>query len=84
MKIVLTVLVVLLLVLIVLPVGMGHMGDCPACTAAKGPLELGVCAGVLSLVALTVLLTSSLFRSLTDRPPRLLLARSLFRPPRFS
>lgn len=84
MKIVLAVLVVLLLVLVALPVGMGHMGDCPACTAAKGPLDLGICAGVLSYAALTVLLTSTRFRSRIQRPPSLLLARSVYRPPRFS
>ena len=82
MKVVLVVLLILLLLLVALPMGMGHMGDCPACTAAKSPFALGLCAGILSLLALSVLLSSTRFRLTAESLHRFLLSRSIYRPPR--
>ncbi|MGI8706863.1 MAG: hypothetical protein ACR2LG_01465 [Actinomycetota bacterium] len=84
MKVVLAVLLVLLLLLVALPMGMGHMGDCPACTPTKAPFALGLCAGILSLLVLCVLLSSSRFRLATQARYRFLLSRSIYRPPRFA
>jgi hypothetical protein len=84
MKVALSLLLILLLLLIPLPLGMGHMGDCPACTAAKSPFGLGICAGILSFFALIVLLAGSHLRLVEERARRLLLARSIYRPPRFA
>ena len=80
-KVLLVVLLVLLLLLVVLPIGMGHMDDCPACTS-KAPFALGICAGILSLLALGVLLSSTRFRLATEARHRFLLTRSIYRPPR--
>jgi hypothetical protein len=82
MKVALALLLILLLILLALPIGMGHMGDCPACTSAQ-TLALGLCAGILSLVAMIVLLSSARFRPMSDAARRFLLARSIYRPPRF-
>lgn len=84
MKVVLAVLVVLLLLLVALPMGMGHMDDCPACTSAKAPFPLGLCAGILALLVLSVLLSSTRFRLATEARYRFLLSRSIYRPPRFA
>jgi hypothetical protein len=84
MKVALALLLILLLLLIPLPLGMGHMGDCPACTAAKSPFALGICAGILSFFALIVLLAGSQLRPAEESARRLLLARSVYRPPRFA
>jgi hypothetical protein len=75
-------LLVMLLLLVALPVGMGHMGDCPACTPAKGPLELGLCAAVLSLLVLALKLIEARLRLASEKPPGTILAASLYRPPR--
>ena len=77
------VLLILLLLLVALPIGMGHMGDCPSCTSAKAPFELGLCAGILTLVGFLLLLSSTRFRQATEAPRRFLLQRSIYRPPRF-
>lgn len=82
MKILFAVLLVLLLLLVALPMGMGQMSDCPACTATKAPFALGFCAGILSLLALTVLLSSTRFRLATEARHRFLLSRFIYRPPR--
>lgn len=82
MKVLFAVLLVLLLLVIVLPMGMGHMDDCPACTATKAPFALGLCAGILSLLALSVALSSTRFRLATEARHRFLLSRSIYRPPR--
>ncbi|MBA2427635.1 MAG: hypothetical protein H0V60_11225 [Actinobacteria bacterium] len=84
MRVVLTLLLILLLLLLALPIGMGHMGDCPACTSAKAPYALGICAAVLSLVALVVLLARSRLFLAKETTRRFLLARSIYRPPRFA
>jgi hypothetical protein len=52
-------LLIVLLLVVVLPIGMGHMVDCPACTPAKGHSALGLCVGILSLIALIVVFSSS-------------------------
>ncbi len=82
MKVVLTLILILLLVVIALPMGMGEMGDCPMCTSPK-TIALGICAGLLSLFVLIVLLGSSRLRLLEESSQRFLLARSIYRPPRF-
>lgn len=82
MKVVLALLLILLLLLIALPLGMGQMGDCPACTSAKAPFALGICAAVLSLVALVVLLARSRLFLAKETSRRFLLARCIYRPPR--
>lgn len=74
---------ILLLVIIALPMGMGEMGDCPMCTSPK-TIALGICAGILSLLVLIVLLASSRLRSVEQSSRRFLLARSIYRPPRFA
>lgn len=73
---------VVLLLIVGMPLAMGQMGDCPACTSAKTPFALGICAGILSLMALAILLTSQRFRPLASSSPQFLLASSIFRPPR--
>jgi len=80
----LTVLLILLLLVVSLPIGMGHMGDCPACTATKALFALGICAGIISLLALIVLLSGSRFRLATEARRSFLLSRSIYRPPRFA
>ena len=80
-KVALVVLLVLLLLLVALPIGMGHMGDCPAC-AAKALFALGICAGILSLLALGLILSSTRFRLAPEARYRFLLTRSIHRPPR--
>lgn len=84
MKVVLAALLILLLLLVVLPMGMAGMGDCPACTSSKATFLLSVCAGILSLLVLSVLLSSTRFRLATETPYRFLLSRSVYRPPRFA
>lgn len=74
---------ILLLVAIGLPMGMGEMGDCPMCTSPK-TIALGICAGILSLFGLIVLLGSSRFRPREESARGLLLASSIYRPPRFA
>lgn len=85
MKTALLIALILLLLIIGLPVAMGHMGnmgDCPACTSANAPFALGLCVGILSLVAFTVLLSSRRFMLHAAPTRRFLLATSIFRPPR--
>jgi len=82
MKVLVALLLVLVVVLVALPIGMGGMGDCPTCTSSTGTFALGLCAGVLSLVVLTVHLTDTSFRAATAAARRFLLARSVYRPPR--
>ncbi len=84
MKVVLAVLLILLLLLVALPMGMGDMGDCPACTPAYSPFSLGLCAGILSLFVLSALLSSTRFRLATEARYQVLLSRSIYRPPRFA
>jgi hypothetical protein len=83
-KVVLAVLLVLLLLLVALPMGMGHMGDCPACTSAKALFALGLCAGILSLLVLSVVLFGTRFRLAAEARYRFVLSRSIYRPPRFA
>jgi hypothetical protein len=84
MKVFAAILLIVLLILVALPVGMGHMGDCPACTPARGPFELALCAALLSLAVLIVrLMIESHLRFASERPPRALFASSVYRPPRF-
>jgi hypothetical protein len=82
MKVVLVIALILLMLLVGLPTAMGHMGDCPACTSAKAPFALGICAGVLSAAGFILLMSGSRFRLLAHSPRRFLLAASIFRPPR--
>ena len=85
MKVVLVLALIVLLVLVALPMAMGHgghMGDCPACTSAKASYALGLCAAILSFVALIVSLASSRLRLATRASRLLLLTNSFFRPPR--
>lgn len=84
MKTALVLILALLLLVIGLPLGMGDMGDCPMCTSAKTPFALGLCAGILSLLALSVLLSSTRFGLATEVRYRFLLSRSIYRPPRFA
>lgn len=84
MKALLAMVVVLLLLLVALPIGMGDMGkmgDCPMCTSPKA-IALGICAGILSLLMQIVLLGRSRLRLSEQASRRLLLARSIYRPPR--
>lgn len=83
MKVVLAVLLMLLLILVALPMGMGEMGDCPMCTSPK-TIALGICAGVLSLFMMIVLGGSSRLRLVEESPRRILLLRSIYRPPRLA
>jgi hypothetical protein len=85
MKIMLALVLILLLLVVGFPVAMGHMGhmgDCPACTSAKAPFALGLCAGILSLMGLAILLASRRFRLSGASSRQFLLASSIFRPPR--
>lgn len=82
MKVLLTVLLILLLILVALPIGMGHMGDCPACTSGGAPLALGLCAGILMILVLSVPLSSTRFRLAAETRHHFLLSRSIYRPPR--
>ncbi|MDQ3914253.1 MAG: hypothetical protein M3285_12560 [Actinomycetota bacterium] len=83
MKALLALVLILLLVAIALPMGMGEMGDCPMCTSPK-TIALGICAALLSLFMLVVLLRGSRLPSRRESSRRILLARSLYRPPRFA
>ena len=74
----------LILLLVALPMGMGHMGDCPVCASAKAPFALGLCAGIMSLLVLSVLLSGTRLRLATESRYRFLLTRSIYRPPRFT
>jgi hypothetical protein len=82
-KPILALVLILLFVIIALPVGMGGMGDCPMCTSPK-TVALGICAAILSLLVLIVLVASSRLRSVDQSPRRLLLASSIYRPPRLA
>jgi hypothetical protein len=84
MKVLVAVALILLMVLVAIPIGMGGMGDCPACASNSGTFALWLCAGVLSLVALTVQLTGTSFRAATATARRFLLARFIYRPPRLA
>jgi len=84
MKVFLALVLILLVLLVALPIGMGGMGDCPACASSTGTFALGLCAGVLSLVALTVHLTRTSFQFASAVARRFLLARSFYRPPRLA
>ncbi len=77
-------LLILILLLVALPMGMGHMGECPVCTSANGPFALVLCAGILSLLVLSVLLSYTRFRLANASRYRSLLTRSIYRPPRFA
>lgn len=81
MKVLLALILILLLLAIALPMGMGEMGDCPMCTSPK-TLALGICAAILSLFGLIVLLGSSRFRPREQSARLLLIAFSIYRPPR--
>lgn len=83
MKTLLALVLVILLIAIAMPMGMGEMGDCPMCTSPK-TTALGTCAGILSLIALILVLGSSLFRSREELMHALLVPSSVYRPPRFS
>lgn len=84
MKVALVLALVLLMVLAGLPLAMGHMsemGDCPACTAPS-PFALGLCAGMLAVLAFIVLLGSRRIGVAGVATRQFLLATSIFRPPR--
>lgn len=83
MKALLALALILLLVVIALPLGMGEMADCPMCTSPK-TIALGICAGILSFFMLLALLRSSRLRPPQESSRRLLLAHSLYRPPRLT
>ena len=74
---------VLLLLLVALPMGMGEMGDCPACTSSRGPFALALCAGILSLLPLGVSLRGIRLRLAAEAWYRFLSSGSIYRPPRF-
>lgn len=82
MKALLALVLVVLLVAIALPMGMGEMGDCPMCTSPK-TIALGICAGILSLIAVMLLLGSSRFRAREELMRGLLVSTSIYRPPRY-
>ncbi len=84
MKAALAALLIVLLLVVALPIGLGHMVDCPACTPTKSSFALGLCSGILSLIALTVVFSSSRFHLAKQTSRRFLLALSIFRPPRFA
>ena len=81
-KVLLAVLLVLLLLVVALPMGMGDMGDCPACTSAE-TFALGLCAGILSLIVLGLSLTNTSLRRASEARYRFLQTRTIYRPPRF-
>lgn len=81
MKALLGLILIMLLVVVALPMGMGGMGDCPMCTSPK-TISLGICAGILSLFALALVLASSRFQPRQGSARQLLLACSIYRPPR--
>ena len=83
MKLILALVLILLLVMVALPMEMGEMGDCPMCTSPK-TIALGICAAILSLLVLGVLLVSNQLRTVEHSSRRFLLARSIYRPPRFA
>lgn len=72
---------VILLLFVLIPLGMGEMSDCPMCTAPDSHVTM-ICAAVFSLLVGVFLGNSTLIRSPHNRAPGLLLARSLYRPPR--
>ncbi len=85
MKVVFALALILLLLVIGLPFAMspmGHMGDCPACTLSKAPYGIGLCAGILSFMALIVLMAGDRFRIRARASRRFLLTSSIFKPPR--
>jgi hypothetical protein len=84
MRALLALVLILLVVLVALPIGMGGMGDCPACASSTGTFALDLCAGVLSLVALTVHVTGTYLRATIAAARRFLLTRSVYRPPRLA
>lgn len=81
MKRLFVLILVVLLVTIALPIGMGEMGDCPACTSTR-TAALGMCAGILSLFILIVQKGISRVRLDEERSRLFLLVRSIYRPPR--
>ena len=83
MKPILALVLIFLLVMVALPMGMGEMADCPMCTSPK-TIALGICTGILSFLVLIVLLASSRLRPVEQCSRRFLLARSIYRPPRFA
>lgn len=80
------VVLIVLLLMLALPMGMGshEMADCPACVSSKASFALNVCAGILSLLILSVLLSGTRFRLATETPYRFLLSRLIYRPPRLA
>lgn len=79
----LALLLMLLILGLPLAMGMGEMGDCPMCTSPK-TIALGLCAGILSLFMLIVLLSSSRHYLCENSSGRVLLAPSIYRPPRIA
>lgn len=84
MKVILALSLIVLLLFVALPIGMNGMAECPACTSATAPFAVGLCAGILSLIALIVVLSSGRLRLAQHASHRFLLALSIFRPPRFA
>jgi len=85
MKVMLALVLILILLLVGLPFAMspmGHMGDCPACTSSKASFGLGLCAGILSFVALIVLVANDRLRIRAQASRQFLPASSIFKPPR--
>ena len=82
MKVVLALAVIILLLLVGMPMSMGEMSDCPMCTSPS-TVVLGICGGVVSLLVLIVMVVSSALRRSKLGSRRFLLARSIYRPPRF-
>jgi len=85
MKVMLALALILILLLVGLPFAMGHMGlmeDCPACMSSKASFGLGLCAGILSFVALMVLVANDRLRIRAQASRQFLPASSIFKPPR--
>lgn len=83
MKTVLFLVLVVLLVAVGLPMSIS-MGDCPMCTSPDTHLDLGICAAFLSVLLLTVLLADRRRQVVAGMIRRLLIGRSIYRPPRFA
>ena len=81
-KVALVILLIVPLLLVALPMGMGEMGDCPACTQSERPLALGMCLAIIALAIFSIRFSRSRVflasPSATASPP----AAALFRPPR--
>jgi hypothetical protein len=86
MKVALVILLVVLILLLGLPLAMGMTGPgfCPDCQSHGPPCPAGVCSAVLVLFALAAVGLAASFQLGTSRFPRLLLALSLDKPPRFA